>query len=48
MRWNDYIRIYTASKSRVRRIMDAILLFIYIDVLVYTLVSTIMLVKWFQ
>ena len=48
MRWKDYLRIYTAGKSRLGRVLDAVLLFIFIDVLVYTLVCAILLVRWIQ
>ncbi|MEO8086021.1 MAG: hypothetical protein ABI763_04325 [Bacteroidota bacterium] len=42
----EFFNVYAEGKSKARRIFDAILFFVFIDLFIYAVVSVVMLVLW--
>ncbi|CAN5433473.1 hypothetical protein BH11BAC1_BH11BAC1_02940 [soil metagenome] len=42
----EFFNLYAEGKSKARNIFDAILFFVFIDLVIYAFVSVVMLVLW--
>jgi len=42
----EFLHLYTQGKSKARKIFDAILFFVFIDLFIYAVVSVVMLFLW--